>query len=103
MNIGTGIFKAPKAGTYSFDFSFTKTTSTADTFFEFQLNGSKIGINFAGYGTNLLLSNSIQATLKLKVGDQISFVLGSGAIYDDDDHFTHFTGSLLEEDLTIIP
>ena len=101
MNIGTGIFKAPKAGTYSFDFSFTKTTSTADTFFEFQLNGSKIGINFAGYGTNLLLSNSIQATLKLKVGDEISLVLKGGGLHDNTNYLTHFTGILLEEDLII--
>ena len=38
------------------------------------------------------------ATLKLKVDDQISFVLGSGRVnYDDDNHLTH-----MEEDLAII-
>jgi len=101
INIETGIFKAPKAGTYSFAFSFTKTTTTVDTYFRFRLNGSNIGIIYGESGTNLNLSSSIEAILKLKVGDEITLVLGGGELFDNTNYHTHFTGMLLEEDLSI--
>jgi len=101
INIETGIFKAPKAGTYSFAFSFTKTTTTANTYFRFKLNGSSIGIIYGESGTNLELSSSIQAILKLKVGDEITLVLEGGELFDSTSYHTHFTGMLLEEDLSI--
>jgi len=101
MNIETGVFKAPKAGTYSFAFSFTKTPITAETYFRFKLNGSNIGIIYGESGTDLNLSSSIEAILKLKVGDEITLVLGGGELLDDPNYHTHFTGMLLEEDLII--
>jgi len=100
MNIGTGVFKAPKAGTYSFAFTHTKTDIASYTFSFLQLNGNNIGINYAGQ-TGTYLSGSMVATLKLKVGDEITLVLAIGALHNDDFH-TQFSGILLEEDLNIL-
>ena len=101
MNISAGVFKAPKAGTYSFAFTHTKTGATLQTYSFLRLNGNDIGINYAGQ-TGTDLSGSMVATLKLKVGDEITLVLFSGALYDNDGCFTQFSGILLEEDLVFL-
>jgi len=101
MNIGTGVFKAPKAGTYSFAFTTTKTDTTTNTYSFLQLNGNNIGIDFNGY-TGAQLSGSMVATLKLKVGDEITVVLVSGALFDNEHYHTKFSGILLEEDLAFL-
>jgi len=100
MNIGTGVFKAPKAGTYSFAFSGLKLNNAAPTYMELRLNGAKIGNDFFdASGTSL--SSSLNANLKLKVGDEITLVLTAGVLFDDAHYYTHFTGILIEEDLII--
>ena len=103
MNIGTGVFKAPKAGTYSFAFSGLKVNDAAiKTWMELRLNGAKIGRDFFdASGTALMTSSSLNANLKLKVGDEITLVLSGGALHDDATYYTHFTGILIEEDLII--
>jgi len=102
MDIGTGRFRAPKAGTYAFAFSCTKTTTTADTFVQLRLNGNAIGSTHGNtFTSSAPLSSSIHASLKLKVGDELTFVLGGGALFDNGDYKTQFTGILLEEDLVI--
>ena len=101
MNIGAGIFKAPKAGTYMFSFSCTKTHTTTDTWVELRMNGNVIGSTHGETTSNTApLSSSLHAALKLKVGDEISLVLVRGELYDYN-FKTHFTGILLEEDLVI--
>ena len=101
MNLGTGVFKAPKAGTYSFNVSFMKSATTADAGISLELNGStRIGSTNAGTsGSNQ--SSSIHATLKLKIGDEITLVLRGGLLFDNPDFKTHFTGILVDEDLVI--
>jgi len=101
MNIGTGVFKAPKAGTYSFAFSGIKSNTSIRTYMELRLNGSKIGTSFLGEA-GLFYTSSLNANLKLKIGDEITLVLIAGVLFDTtDDHYTYFTGTLLEEDLVI--
>ena len=101
MNLGTGVFKAPKAGTYSFNVSFMKSATTADAGISLELNGStRIGSTNAGTsGSNQ--SSSFHATLKLKIGDEITLVLRGGLLFDNPDFKTHFTGILVDEDLVI--
>jgi len=102
MNIETGIFKAPKAGTYSFAFKHMKTNAALSTYSFLRLNGNNIGINWAGDTLNYL-SGSMIATLKLKVGDEITLVLTDGALFDNGvQYHTQFSGILLEEDLVIL-
>jgi hypothetical protein len=46
---------------------------------------------------------TLQSTLNLKSGDQVWMEIhwhSSGAnLYDDSDHFTHFTGFMLQEEI----
>jgi len=43
---------------------------------------------------------SLAASLRLKAGDRVNlFNTGDGILYDNADHYTHFTGWLVEEDL----
>jgi len=100
MNIGTGIFTAPKAGTYSFALSCTEYSSTKPTVY-LRLNGNQIAFIDLFNGSGSWKSGSINSILKLKVGDQISIVLTRGTLSDSYDLRTHFTGILLEEDLVI--
>jgi len=47
---------------------------------------------------------SLECTLKLKKGDRVDIKKGkSGALMDNsNEHLTHFSGHLLEEDLTML-
>jgi len=100
MNIGTGVFKAPKTGTYSFGFSGLKVNDAAiKTWMELRLNGGRIGKDFFDASGTSMTSSSLNANLKLKVGDEITLIITAGALYDDAGYYTHFTGILIEEDL----
>jgi len=100
MDIGTGKFKAPKAGTYAFALSYDKTNVGASTRVSLRLNGNNVATADAG-ASDTWMSSSLQAILKLKVGDEITLVLTAGVVYDGGNYLTQFTGILLEEDLVI--
>jgi len=114
MNIGSGVFTAPKAGIYAFSFKGTGHGSLSGNNQGFaqvalQRNGATVAMGDTHVDTNssgvlvpsTVVTVSIHATLKLSKGDQITIVLAIGGIYDDGGYKTHFTGSLLEEELTI--
>jgi len=69
------------------------------------LNGVKIGVASSSiqHAKNGYLTISLQATLKLVVGDKVHLTLGgfSQLLYDDVTFNTHFSGSLLEENLNL--
>ena len=102
MNATSGIFTAPKPGTYFFSFSGVGSFNSW-SYPQLDLNGILIGSGVADAESTGHSTFSIQSTLQLNAGDQVSLkldLLGTGYIYDDGDHFTHFTGWLLQEDLT---
>jgi len=107
MNFASGVFAAPKSGTYAFSFKGL---------------GSGTGSSYAGWASTFLQKNnvdvaegysntlgatsgyptfSVHATLKLNKGDTISIRLGAGTVHSYTSSHTQFTGSLLEEDLVI--
>jgi len=108
MNLTSGVFTTPKAGTYEFFFKgdgFGTSSSYAGFGSVFlQRNGIEIAqgfsrINGATSGHSAL---SVHGTLKLNKGDTITIYHDAGTIFSDDIHFDiHYTGSLLEEDLVI--
>ncbi len=103
MNFATGVFTVPVNGIYHFEFSGLKDPDAAPyLYLQLQLNGIPIGSSYAPYIENNWVGlSTISASLRLKTGDQVSLVKDIGVLRDDDNHYTHFTGWLVEEDLQI--
>lgn len=68
-----------------------------------QRNGevAAAGYSYVVDATSERLTFSVDATLKLNVGDAITIFIYDGAIFSTIGCYTHFAGSLLEEDLFI--
>ena len=103
MNLKSGVFTAPRSGTYSFSFSILK-NGYIFSFLDVSLrvNGIRIGNFFAGVGL-VALPIVQQSTLKLKKGDSIDLQKGkSGGLSDCPMGYCHhFSGWMLEEDLEL--
>ena len=97
MNLTSGIFTTPRPGTYFFTFSGISGNQDP-LYIGLHVNGSNIG---TGYSSSFTGTFTLQSTLHLNAGDQVSMQItyGSGILYDGS-HYTHFTGWLLQEDLS---
>ncbi|XP_032795107.2 uncharacterized protein LOC116931623 [Daphnia magna] len=109
MNGSSGKFTAPQMGTYSFIFNglakFSVSSTPLRLGLNLQLNGSGLTTGQVEVGDHVIVSDkliffALQATLKLKSGDQVwleIFSLSPGvSLYNDGTHFTCFSGSLLQ-------
>ena len=97
MNLATGVFTAPVNGRYFFSFTALSWATNTHYLF-FRVNGVIIGTSFAPVE---MYNMPISATLDLKIGDKVDMWLSSGTLDDNYGHYTHFSGILLEEDLTL--
>ncbi len=105
MNLASGIFTVPLNGIYHFEFSGLKAESATDFSVFLDVNG--VGIASAGtnYGSNTgtFEGYSLTASLRLKAGDRMNLFNDVGSVlYDNGFYKNHFTGWLVEEDLSTV-
>lgn len=109
MDKSTGIFTAPRDGTYFFSFTgvaiFPPTSSKLGV--SLFLNGNAVGLSFVRDGNppeDHIVPVTLQSTLKLKAEDkiwvQIKYLSKGVELFDDSDNQTHFTGFILQEDIS---
>ena len=96
MNLTSGIFTAPKSGTYFFVFSGVKGDGN-QLFVSLMLNGYLVASTTA----NDFGSLSIVSTLKLETDDEVSLTLTGYSLFENEDlRYTQFIGILLQEELS---
>jgi hypothetical protein len=112
MNLTSGKFTAPRPGIYFFSFAgvarmFLSSSSHVDFYSYLFLNGNIIGSSYVAEFNGPVYQYSpmsFQSTLKLKKGDQVWVQIwyrddSSSYLQDNGNHFTHFTGFMLEEEI----
>lgn len=103
MNLATGVFTVPLDGIYHFEFSAMKLAYELANVVYLQVNGVEIGTSYASNLNTYLTLSGISASLRLKTGDQVRLFKLEGALNDYvGNHYTHFTGWLVEEDLELV-
>jgi hypothetical protein len=111
MDLTSGKFTAPRPGIYFFSFTGTarfESSSFVDFYSSLYLNGNLIGASTVHeYNVPVwqLSPLNLQSTLNLKKDDQVWVAFyyyppgTSSYLVDDNRHFTHFTGFMLEEEI----
>ena len=98
MNLETGVFTAPVDGRFHFSFTALSSSSSGPNYVYLRLNGAVNAISYAAPPNYHL---PMMDTLQLKKGDTVDVFLFDGSILDSGNHYTQFSGFLLEEDLVL--
>ncbi len=103
FNLISGIFTVPVPGIYHFDFSTLKENTANYLGIYLRVNDANVGYAYtwqSATGSQDVVS--LSASLRLAKGDTVNlYNAGSGSVLlDNGNHHTHFSGWLVEEDLT---
>ena len=102
MNLVSGIFTAPVTGTYHFQFTGVKDSSSFYLDIFLQVNGFNVGFAYTDDPSHTKSASviSLTASLRLKVNDKVNlYKRNVGILFDSKVHHTHFTGWLVDEEL----
>ncbi|XP_046454475.1 uncharacterized protein LOC124202220 [Daphnia pulex] len=112
LDLQTGIFTAARSGTYFFSVSglanIPASSSGMNFWIGLYLNGNRIGTSYSVEisTASQLKPYSLQSTLNLEAGDQVWVQIWKTGdptgvyLYDDINHYTHFNGWLLQENIS---
>jgi hypothetical protein len=112
MNLTSGKFTAPRPGIYFFSFTgladFPVSSSRVELGVSLYLNGGRIGVGEVEDSNTVAYQSSpltLQSMLNLKKGDQIWVAISSQStgtsLGDNGNHYNHFTGFMLEEEIVM--
>ena len=97
MDLTTGVYTAPSGGVYHFHFS-----GVGDSLSGFGVSLRLIGVIVgSAYALSTHDAASLHSTLQLKIDDEVDLWLGGGTLFDDSNHWSHFTGWRDDEDLKL--
>ena len=101
FDLTSGIFRVSVPGIYHFDFSAVKEKSSPGLDIFLQVNGVNVGLAWSTVSeVKIYATVSLTASLRLAAGDTVKLFNPYGLVlHDNDNHHTHFTGWLVEEDL----
>ena len=110
MDLPSGIFTAPRQGTYYFAFTALAKFSASSSLLQFKvfqyLNGGRIGTGYVSEANtidNQWSPLTLQSTLKLGKGDQVWLaIFGMSAntyLMDGGGHYNHFNGFIMQEEI----